>query len=207
MPTAPTAATPRSRRTRVKLIDATAQVAVTHGLRALTVEHILAAASLSRRTFYQHFCSKDDALLALYERVVDDLLGAVVAAVRAADGPGQRLFAGLDAYLDFQQGGGDLVTLLQAEAANPASLLSPLRERALDALVELVDTEVREEIGEALDPMVYRTLYLGLEALVIHLRSGGPLSRADRARAAAIIKPLFVQVFAAMAHMPRAERE
>lgn len=191
--------------TRMKLIQATAHAVVENGLRAMTVEHILAAASLSRRTFYQHFRNKEEAVLALYQNVVDDLTRRVYDGVQSTTDPTRRLFAGLDGYLDFQQRGGNLVTLLQAEASNPDSVLSPIREKSLDTMVELVDSEVRMELGEALDPLIYRCLFLGLEGMVIYVRNKGPLRKADRVRVSKVIKHMFVQLLAGAPSMPHTE--
>ena len=185
--------------TRAKLVEGTALAASAHGLRAMTVEHILKEASLSRRTFYQHFKSKEEVTLALYEDVVNRLVRSIREAVEATDDPLRRLFAGIDAYLDFQEGGGDLVSMLQAEAANPASLLSGLRERTFDELTDLVDSEVRRELEEPPDPLLYRCLFFGLEGLVIHLRQGGSLSCEARTRASETIKQLFVQLLVGVA--------
>ncbi len=198
-------ATDKRNGTRERLLDGAAEAAVARGVRDAAVDDILKASSLSRRTFYIYFRSKDDAFLALYESVVEDLLGDVKEAVEGVEDPTRKLFVGLEAYLDFQFRGDDLITLLQAEAANPASLLSPARERTLGAMVELVDDEVRATLGQALDKDVYRCLFLGLECLVIRSRDGGPLTREDRDRLATIIKHLFVQVMVASETMPHRE--
>ncbi len=191
--------------TRTRIVDGTAEAVQEHGLRSVTVQHILSAAGLSRRTFYQHFRNKDDACLALYERVVERLITSIREAVEAAEDPGKRLFAGLDAYLDFQEAGGELVTQLQAEAATPRSLLTPLRERTIDALVEIVDTDVRAELDIALEPLVYRTLFLGLEGLVIHCREAGGFGAEARQRVAKVIKAIFLRTLVGEMPLPTVE--
>ncbi len=190
--------------TRMRILDGTARVAVEHGLRAMTVEQVLRAASVSRRTFYLYFHNKEDAFLALYERVVGDLVEAVRGAVEDTADPTQKLFAGIDAYLDFQLAGGALVSLLQAEAANPASILSPLRERVVDELVAMTDDEVRRSLAAGLDPWLYRTLFLGLEALVIRARGKGTFDRAARKRIGRVLKHLFLQMLQSAGDMPQA---
>ncbi len=191
-------------RTYQRIVQATAKVAVQNGLRDLTVAHILEAADVSRRTYYQYFHGKDEALLALYEQICDDLVEAVRRATEAVPDPTRRLFAGLDAYLDFQQYGGELILMLQAEAANPESNLSPLRERTLDQVVAVIDRGVREELGEALDPLIYRLLFLGTEGLVMYLREGGAFTQEHRDRTAKIVKHLFVATLAEAPSMPHA---
>jgi len=193
------------RDTRGKLIDGAARALSQYGFRSMTVQQVLQNAGLSRRTFYQYFGDKEAVLLALYERVVDELVLTIEGAVRDASDPLAGLSAGVDAYLDFQQSGGRLVTLLQAEAANPASSMWPLRERALDAMVSLTDVEVRKVFGSSADPLVFRGLYLTLESLVIHVRAGGPFAPDSRARVEAAVKPMFIAVLGALQHMPGAE--
>jgi len=95
-----------------------------------------------------------------------------------------------------------MLPILQAEAANPASNLSPTRERTLDQVVGLIDQGVQEAMGEALDPMIYRLLFLGTEGLVIHLREGGDFTQDLRDRTSTIIKHLFVATLAEVRSMP-----
>jgi len=196
------ARTPRD--TRGKLIEGAGKALVRHGFRTMTVQHVIQQASLSRRTFYQYFGDKDAVLLALYERVVDDLVESIEQAVRASEDPMGGLSAGIDAYLDQQQSGGRLVTLLQAEASNPASSMWPLRERALDAMVALTNDEVKRLSGMEVDPLVYRGLYLTMESLVLHVRAGGPFAPDSRARVEATVKPMVTAILASLNFMPPA---
>jgi len=189
--------------TRGKLVRGAAEAVEQHGLRGLTVEHVLKASSFSRRTFYQHFRSRDGVLEAVYQGVCCRLVEAVGAAVEAEPDPAKRLEAAIDAYLDFQQEGGRVVLELQAEAMNPASLLWPHRERVIDQLVELTDGQVRQVLELSLDTLVYRALFEGLESSVLHLRTGGPFTPEARARAAAVIKPMFMAVLLSGRSMPQ----
>lgn len=199
---------PAVRDTRGKLVDGAAKALVRHGMKAMTVEHVIRNAGLSRRTFYQYFSDKDAVVVALFERQLAGFVESVrEGLVVDPDRPTSGLMAGIDAYLDFQQSGGRLTTLLQAEAANPASALWPLRERGVDALVELMEAQVRQATGRRIDPLVFRGLFLTLESLVIHIRAGGPLAPDSRARVEAVIKPLFRAALASLEHMPEAPAE
>mgnify|MGYP001067164248 CR=1 FL=1 len=79
-----------STRTRSKLIEATARVALKLGLRRVTVRHILEEADLSRRTFYQHFKSKEEAALSLYRSVSTELVGEVHRGLKSGQGLRER---------------------------------------------------------------------------------------------------------------------
>ncbi len=189
--------------TRGRLVAGAARALTQHGLRELTVEHVLRAASLSRRTFYQYFRNRDAVLQAVYQGVCGELVEAVRAAVAAEPDPLRQLHTAIDAYLDFQQAGGRVVMELQAEAMNPSSPLFSQREVVIDQLVALTDAQVREVLGIGVDPLVYRTLFEGLEAVVLHLRQGGPLAPDSKAQAAAVIKPVFQAVLAAGRALPQ----
>jgi TetR/AcrR family transcriptional regulator, acrAB operon repressor len=58
-------------RTRRSLLDAAAELIAERGYRGTSVNQIVARAELSKGTFYWHFDSKDDALVAVLEDRVD----------------------------------------------------------------------------------------------------------------------------------------
>lgn len=189
--------------TRQRLIDGAQRAVVAHGLRELTVEQCVRAAGLSRRTFYQYFRDREAILEALYERVVDDITDRVSAAVDAATEPMDRIRAGIECYLDIQQHGGRLIGELQVEAANPASRLWTIRQRALNRMGRLLDVHVRKELGVSPDPLVYLAMYDALEGLVLQARSGGPLAPDRRAHVSSIIRPLWISVLLGARHLPQ----
>ena len=172
------------------------------GIGAATVADFLSAADVSRRTFYQHFRSKDDVLLALYEQVADGLAEAVKGGAASAKQPIARLHAAIDGYLDYQESGGELLSLLQAEAVRPDCLLAPYREETLDRLTEFMDQEVRRELGLEIDPLLYRSLFLGMDGLIIHMQTRGTFTAADRARIGQLMQPVYVLILAGGAALP-----
>ncbi|MFH2010284.1 MAG: TetR/AcrR family transcriptional regulator [bacterium] len=190
--------------TRTRIIEATARAALEYGLRNMTVQHILEQASLSRRTFYQHFRNKEEAALGLYRSVSRALVSEVRESMRKTTDPGRRLTAGLEAYVRFHQEVGELVAMLQTEAAPVDSILAPLREETVDSLVSLVDKEVRESRGKALDPAIYRCLILGLDGLIIHHRATNGRN-ADLGRIKRVVASLFTATLAVAFDMPRAD--
>ena len=69
---------------RSRLLEGMAQAVSRKGYAETTIADIVAAASVSRRTFYEHFSSKAECLVALYEAATSALLAEVESAVRAA---------------------------------------------------------------------------------------------------------------------------
>jgi AcrR family transcriptional regulator len=92
---------------RERILDAVMQVVSESGYSAMRIEDVIAAAGVSRRTFYDHFANKEEAFLAAYELVVEQLQGAVGAAYATGDSWPMKVRRGLAAF----------VTLLAREPA------------------------------------------------------------------------------------------
>jgi len=66
---------------RAELMDAALRLFLDQGVATTTIEQITEGASVAKGTFYLHFSSKDDVLIALRERFVQGLLDAIDTAV------------------------------------------------------------------------------------------------------------------------------
>jgi AcrR family transcriptional regulator len=195
----------RAEKTHRRILDGAGRVLAERGLRDPTVQDILEEAGVSRRTFYQHFRSKEDLLVGLYAGAADALVAAVRAALEGTTDPTKKLVDTVEAYVRFQHDGGPLLIALQAEAIRTDSLLAPTRERALDALAALIDESVAGAIGIRVDPLVYRGLLMGIDGLVIHFQRDGTFTLEDSERVRRVIKPMFLAVILAARHMPGPE--
>ncbi|EAP98211.1 possible transcriptional regulatory protein [Janibacter sp. HTCC2649] len=83
-----------------RLLDALGEAIVEQGLANTTVADIARIAGTSKRTFYEHFATKDEAFLALYAARSSDLLAAISAVVTDPSAPiGDQIRAGVRAYL------------------------------------------------------------------------------------------------------------
>lgn len=188
--------------TRVRILRGASTALGDHGLEACSVQQILRAAGVSRRTFYQHFKSKDDVLLALYSDRLGGLLGRMRQAVEAEDDGIARVRGALTAYMDFQVEGGALQRGLQAMAVSSESILSDTRERTIDELVALLDQYVAPVLKRELDPLVYRSLLLGAEGLVLNAQARGGFGPAEKARILAVLIPVFLNTLGGPLPLP-----
>jgi AcrR family transcriptional regulator len=101
---------------RERLIAALAQVVDERGYVDATIADITAAAQVSRRTFYEHFKSKEECFLASFDVVVEHLHGLIEeAAVPVSDWP-HRVVAGLRAILRFFAAEPSLARLLMVNS-------------------------------------------------------------------------------------------
>ena len=66
---------------RRRLLDAMSHTVARKGYAGATIGDLAAHARVSRRTFYEHFASKDECLIALYEAASDQALAVLQAAI------------------------------------------------------------------------------------------------------------------------------
>lgn len=107
---------------RERLIAGIAEAIAEHGYSGTTIAHITRAAAVSRRTFYEHFSSKDECFVAAYDAVMKELRERVSAAFEEAEEWPQAIRAGIAAMLEFLAAEPNLARLCMVEAlvAGPA---------------------------------------------------------------------------------------
>jgi AcrR family transcriptional regulator len=112
----------RTRRDR--LIAAMARVVTEEGYRAASVSKVVAAAGVSRNSFYEHFANKEDCFLAAYDAAVDQVIVRVRYATTEQPTTQAALEAGFGAFLGFAAAEPELAWLCVVEvlAAGPRAL-------------------------------------------------------------------------------------
>jgi AcrR family transcriptional regulator len=149
---------------RAMVMTAAAKLFAQHGYRAVSVEDLLATASVSRRTFYKVFDGKDAVGLALYRFGTDALLDSCRKALTQQDTDlVTRVIGCVDLHLRNAATRGRLIYVLGGEASSQDSPLFAVRMTVHDRLVEMLMTTKRDL---PVDPLFVRTLVLALEALV-----------------------------------------
>jgi len=179
---------PFSSRGQILLGAATAFGA--RGYAATSVEDILRAAGVARRTFYRFFRSKDDVFEQLFEAASIMFVQAIRAAASAGGDPRATLSRCLDAYLELPRRAGPLFRVFHGEASRPGSPLYPRRERVIDEIVAMLGAGHKALHGRAADVLVLRGVVAALE------RIAGEVIAAERADAA-----LLARAKAAMMHV------
>lgn len=107
---------------RERLIAGIAEAIAENGYSGTTIAHITRAAAVSRRTFYEHFSSKDECFVAAYDTVMKELRERVSAAFDEAEEWPRAIRAGIEAMLQFLAAEPNLARLCMVEAlvAGPA---------------------------------------------------------------------------------------
>lgn len=86
---------------RARMLDAMADVVAEHGYSDATVAHVLDAAKVSRRTFYEHFTDKLDCFLVAYEAVLEQATERVLATYQPDEPWPAQMRAVLAALFEF----------------------------------------------------------------------------------------------------------
>jgi len=146
------------------------------GYERLTVERLIAAAGISRRTFYELFEGKAEAFLAAHRDALDRLDRAVGEACAGEERWPVGVRAGVEACLEFAAGDPAMARL----AAGDPFTAGPFAGRCQDALLRRLGSALREgrACAEAEPPEVTEAgLISGVAGVVLmRLRAAGDAS-------------------------------
>lgn len=167
------------------ILQGAATVFADKGFRAASVEDILVAAGISRRTFYRLYKSKEEVAASLYQIGTGRLLEGCKAAIRQESDPMRQIERCIDAHLENAGAFGRLVYVLGGEAQSRESLLYAMRMETHRALVAAL---VEGASAKRVDPLVFQALIIALEGVVRVVLEAGDEGRRvtgpalDRAR-------------------------
>jgi AcrR family transcriptional regulator len=150
---------------RALVLRGAALVFADRGVRVASVEDLLAAAGISRRTFYRLYQSKEDVAEALYRLGTDNLLETCRLAVNRETEPLRQLQGCIEAHLKNAHDVGRLVFVLGGEAQRLESSLHARRMEVHDVLVQMLHDGMPQRGGRRVDPLLLRALVLALEGV------------------------------------------
>jgi AcrR family transcriptional regulator len=133
---------------RTRLVVAMADVLTEKGYAAASVADVVRQARVSKRTFYEHFASRDECYLATYQTLSEILL-TLIAQAAASDAPAeQRLAAATYAYLEALESRPALARTFftEMQVAGPLALKAQRRvhDRFAEVLYVLIEQGRRE---------------------------------------------------------------
>jgi AcrR family transcriptional regulator len=129
------------------------------GYSKATVARITDTASVSRRTFYEHFKSRDACFLAAYLALDDYLATLMQEAVESHEEWPEQVAATLAAVIGFLASRPNFARLYLVESSAVGEAMTPLREKTADRFIALLapgrklrsgDRELAEGLEEAL---------------------------------------------------------
>jgi AcrR family transcriptional regulator len=154
---------------RAEILIQSVHVFAQRGLARTTVQHLLDAANVSRRTFYKYFRNKMDVLESIYRIFVDNMLLHFHQEMRQARSVKQIIINTTQVYFNYHVSMGPVIKLMMEEARSSTSTLAPHRVRAQQIATEVLTTEVSRLTGRELDPLVMRTMLWTLENYSLYI--------------------------------------
>jgi AcrR family transcriptional regulator len=158
-----------ARNQRERLIAGLAEAVAENGYAGTTIAHITRHAAVSRRTFYEHFNSKDECFVAAYDMVMAELSRRVGEAFDQEDEWPQAVRAGIAAMLEFLTSEPHLARLSMVEALVAGPVVVERYDSAIQNLVPYLQAgrEGRsQEVLSGLSPTTEEALVGGMVSLI-----------------------------------------
>ena len=130
-----------------RILAAAERVFARHGYGETSLRQLMGAARISTTAFYARFDSKEAVLVALVERLLEDLQRAAAAALAAARDPADGVERGLGALLTTLTGQRRVVALALTEAASSERVRTALAG-SYRGLVRILAAQLRVPAGE-----------------------------------------------------------
>jgi AcrR family transcriptional regulator len=143
-----------------------------------SVEDLLKAANLSRRTFYRLYPNLDAVLEGLYADASHVLIDAIKAGLSRGSTLASKRAGCIDAYLTLNARDGRLMRMLEIEALRIDSSLASLRLQVLEIIAEAM----RRALAPNADMLLAHGVVLAIEGVMRRGTEGGPIAPADEAR-------------------------
>lgn len=147
-------------------------VFIEKGIADATVQDLLDAAGISRRTFYKYFRNKIDVLESLYKLAVDVMVlryQSDIASARNVQDVAKRL---VDVFFAYHHDLAPVIRMMQEEALRIGSPLAPHRAEAMATVSALVNDQIMRISGRRVDPLLIRALMGGMESASIEYLRG-----------------------------------
>jgi AcrR family transcriptional regulator len=159
---------------RERITTALVDTVAERGYNATTVANITKAASVSRRTFYEHFADKEACFLAAYEMVAEHIAASMRAAAESFEEWPQRVRAALATMLRFLAGEPELARFVMIEPIAAGGEIAARHHASVQGLVEILKAGRSEHGGERpLPEATEETLVGGIVSLVVREISAG----------------------------------
>jgi AcrR family transcriptional regulator len=151
---------------RARIRQAIAAAVNEHGYSRVTIEQIIDGAGVSRRTFYDHFKTKDEAYLAAYDDAATQLFDRIAGAYLAASAPEERLRECLRTFLEYLSAEPELARMCIVDVLAAGEDALDRRDEHMKRFAMLFDKAAEEMYGHPLPPLTAEGLVGGVYEVV-----------------------------------------
>jgi AcrR family transcriptional regulator len=145
---------------------AVAEASLAGGYQAATIEEITARAGVSKKTFYEHFKSKDEIFLAAYQEAFEQMRSTVNRAFLSEGEWAARVSAALEAFLGFLAANPAFAHLCIVEVHAAGRTALERRSNALEFFAEYFDLGRREAPDTEVPALTAQTIVGGIHEVV-----------------------------------------
>jgi AcrR family transcriptional regulator len=186
---------------RTRLLQAMGSSAADRGFAATTIADIVREAGVSKRTFYEHFASKEACFLALYRAVSASALRTLSESVRPEKPWHHQIETALNAYFGHLSAGPRLLRTLFVEIHHLGGEGAAVRREVMQHLADfLLQTVNHPSGGAAASPALSPTMAMaavgGINELVLMAIERGEAEQLTR------LTPAASEIVRALAHVP-----
>lgn len=149
------------------------------GYDATSIDGILEASDVARRTFYQFFSDKGDVLDDLFDLVME-VWGELFAEAARSEAPPQvKLKRAVRVCIGGFSFAGRLIRVLLTEALRPGSPLEGRYRKILDGLTATIQPAYEAAVGREVDPKYIRAQLVAVFAIALDLNLSPASTRAE----------------------------
>jgi AcrR family transcriptional regulator len=160
---------------RQRLFDAMAEVVAEVGYEEASVERVLVAAGVSRRTFYELFSDREDCFVAAYDAAMRAAFKVVVDAYLECNTPARRIEAALAAFLTHWAEHPATARMCIVEVFAAGARARERRAEFMERFAALMEHALGDLRGDrALDRLAAQALVGGVHEVIY-----GPIDRRD----------------------------
>ncbi len=166
---------------RERIITALVDTVAERGYNATTVAHITKAASVSRRTFYEHFADKEACFLAAYDMVAAHIRASMRSAAASFGDWPQQVRAALATMLKFLAAEPELARLTMIEPVAAGGEIAARHRASMQGFVAILKAGRPEHSGERpLPEATEETLVGGIVSLIVREISAGRTAELEK---------------------------
>jgi AcrR family transcriptional regulator len=153
---------------RERIITALVDTVAHHGYKATTVADITEAAGVSRRTFYEHFTSKEDCFVKAYEMIAAHISDSMYAAAEIFDEWPMKVRAALATMLRFLSGEPEVAKVYALESVAAGGEISARHRDSLKGFTKILrEGRPGRDGGQPLPDVTEESLVGGIVSLIV----------------------------------------
>ena len=155
--------------TRTQIILQSVAIFSQKGISSTTVQDLLLASDVSRRTFYKYFKDKFDVLESIYQLSINMFSKRLSEKIDSSESLEDLVEKTVEAYFSYHTSMGSMIRIMHEEACRQESPLNVRRKLDRETFVDVFLIKSKKHGGDLLSRMSYYTIFWSLENTSMYL--------------------------------------